>query len=375
MTGWGEYLFNAIGKSDVTAVSKLRQEGPRGEDAWNAHLSLFPAVQRVLNPPFINPHLPKMYAICRELRPYMELEDIPGLLYMESMEYARRQKLELHLRPVPETEGDGASMPFSKIEEAIRSRDAQTAASCFAAYLRQHGARELARRLLLIGSGYLVESLGHSLSCTVFILQEVLVRQDQDPWPALVLLADYFIKGRFDTTPSFRKSPQALEKAMSDFILRSTTGSSFIDIHHTITLYAIERARGLFSREEYEHLVASWLDWMGDKESREVSIEAPSRRIEPGYGSFYEAFSALDTQAVLKIIVPLTVSHEGRKLAGRFLIKGLCDLYQGDYNPHYVTGLGAALWAVGHYADRRSLASNALHQYIAFLFQGLKGNG
>ena len=28
-------------------------------DAWQIHLSLFAVVQRVLNPPYINPHLPK----------------------------------------------------------------------------------------------------------------------------------------------------------------------------------------------------------------------------------------------------------------------------------------------------------------------------
>ena len=250
----------------------------------------------------------------------------------------------------------------------------QRAASYFAAYLRQHGARELARRLLLIGSGYLVESLGHSLSCTAFILQEMLARKDQDPWPALVLLADYFIKGRFDTTPSFRKSPQALENAMPDFILRSTTGSSFIDIHHTITLYAIERARGLLSREEYEHLVASWLDWMGKKEPRATFVEAPEQGYVLDYTTFYRAFSALGAQAVLKIILPLTVSAGGSKLLGRFLIKGLCDLYQDNYNPHYVTGLGATLWVVGQYADQPSLVSNALHQYVGFLFHVLARN-
>jgi hypothetical protein len=32
-------------------------------DAWQIHLSLFAVVQRVLNPPYINPHLPKMYVL------------------------------------------------------------------------------------------------------------------------------------------------------------------------------------------------------------------------------------------------------------------------------------------------------------------------
>jgi hypothetical protein len=380
MTEWGEYLLNAIDASDVTAVSKLKQEEPEGEDAWSAHLSLFPAVQRVLNPPFINPHLPKMYAVCRELLPYMEADDIPALLYMETMEYARRAKLEKHpQRPLARTAADAAVkavVTFGDIEGAIMSHDVDGTASLFAALLRQQGGQELARRLLLLGSGYLDRSLGHSVSCTAFILREVLVRQGQeDLWPALLLLAGYFVKGGFNTTPPLREGLQVHDQALADYILRSTTGSSFMDIHHTITLYAIERARDLISRQEHEHLVASWLDWMGEKEPQEVSVEAANRRTAPSYGSFYEPFSALDTRAVLKMVIPLAGSAAGRKLLGRFLIKGLCDLYKGDYDPHYVTGLGAALWAVGQYADHPSLVSNALHQYVAFLFRSLGRNG
>jgi hypothetical protein len=385
VTDWGEYLLNAIDASDVTAVSRLNQEWPKGEDAWSAHLSLFPAVQRVLNPPFINPHLPKMYAVCRELLPYMEADDIPALLYMETMEYARRVKLEkrpqtaleqIQVGTIATTAVVTANL-FGDVEQAITSHDVDGTASLFAAFLRQQDGQELARRLLLLGSGYLDRSLGHSISCTAFILQEMLVREQgrESLWPVLLLLADYFVKGGFNTTPALREGLQGQERASPDFILRSTTGSSFIDIHHTITLYAIERARDLFSRQEYGHLVASWLDWMGEKESEEVSVEAPNRRTAPGYGSFYEPFSALDTQAVLKMAIPLTASAAGRKLLGRFLTKGLCDLYQGEYDPHYVTGLGAALWVVGQYAEHPSLASNALYQYLTFLFRGLGRNG
>ena len=375
MTDWGEYLLNAIDTSDVTALSKLKQQGPEGEHAWQAHLNIFPAVQRVLNPPFINPHLPKMYAICRELLPCMEAEDLPKLLYMETMEYARRAKLEKHPQPARTETADRTASLFSDAERAIGCHDVDETASLFASFLEQQGARELARRLLLLGSGYLNESLGHSVSCTAFILQEILARQDQDPWPALVLIADYFIKGRFGTTPSLRVPRKALEESLPDLILRSTTGSSFIEIHHTITLYAIERARDIFSREEHDHLVASWLDWIGEKGSHAAFVEISKQRSALDYGTFYQAFSALDTQAVLEMVVPLTASAEGRKLLGRFLVKGLCDLYQGDYDPHYVTGLGAALWVVGQYTDHPSLVSSALHQYIGFLFRGLGRNG
>jgi len=48
------------------------------------------------------------------------------------------------------------------------------------AFCDQKGRTEFARRLLLLGSGYLKVSLGHSLSCTAFILLEMLQRRDRD---------------------------------------------------------------------------------------------------------------------------------------------------------------------------------------------------
>ena len=64
-------LLDAIEASDVAATSEvLAKNIKEGADPWKIHLSLFPVVQRVLNPPFINPHLPKMYGICPEFVPF-----------------------------------------------------------------------------------------------------------------------------------------------------------------------------------------------------------------------------------------------------------------------------------------------------------------
>ena len=88
-------LLHAIEMEDAAETDRqLKKLFDEGHDAWEIHLSLYPAVQRVLNPPFINPHLPKMYAINRELIPYLETKDIPPLIRLEVMEYARRPKLE-----------------------------------------------------------------------------------------------------------------------------------------------------------------------------------------------------------------------------------------------------------------------------------------
>ncbi len=108
-----------------------------------------------------------------------------------------------------------------------------------------------------------------------------------------------------------------------------------------------------------------------EKDSGAAAIEVSKRSSAIDYATFYKAFSALDTAAVLKMIVSLTTSRDGRILLGRFLVRGLCALYHGDYDPHYVTGLGAALWIAETFADQSSLASNALHQYLSFLFRSL----
>lgn len=182
-------LIEAIERSDTARASMFfREKMERGPAAWEIHLSLFPVMQRVLNPPFINPHLPKMYRIYRELVPYIEKEEIPSLINLEVTEYARRPKLEMlpraHLLP--------SGVAFGDVQAAIRAGNWKKTTILMATLYQQEGRAELARLLLLLGSGYLDQSLGHSVSCTAFILLEMLERVDQDPWPALVTLADYF---------------------------------------------------------------------------------------------------------------------------------------------------------------------------------------
>ena len=82
-------LMQALEDSDISRTKELfAEEIEKGSEAWEIHLSLFPAVQRVLNPPFINPHLPKMYRIYRQLMPYLKKDEIPRLIGLQVAEYA-----------------------------------------------------------------------------------------------------------------------------------------------------------------------------------------------------------------------------------------------------------------------------------------------
>jgi len=366
-----EDLLQAVEASQVARIDDLlKKEIKHGSDVWEIHQSLFPVVQRVLNPPFINPHLPKMYRICRELRSYLkEEEEILPLVRLEIMEYARRPKLERLGKTKPLV----LSVSFHDIESAIREQDWEKTTALMAAFHEQTGGVELARRLLFLGSGYLDSSLGHSISCTAFILLEMLDRRDQDPWPALATLADYFCKGGFHTTPVLRKTPAFSSKgAFEQHLLRATSGRGIVNLHHTITLYAIEEVRPLFNEEEYHHMMGAWISFMEEKKLKTVVLGNRQGPSTGDYRHFYEAFSKLDVDSVVAWIREAILSPPGQMETGRFLIKGLCDKYTGDYNPHYLTGLGSVLWMASHYWKEAPIVLNAFYQYVDFLFENLK---
>ncbi len=343
----------------------------KGGKPWDVHLSLFPAVQRVLNPPYINPHLPKMYRICREFIPYLKAGEIEPLVRLEIAEYARRSKL--GRPPVPKPVKRTVS--FDEIEAAIGADDRDKTVALFSAFYEREGAKEFARRLLLLGSGYLDQSLGHSISCTAFILLEMLERKDQDPLPALFALAHYFCKGRFHTTPELAASRATFSTdALALEALRATSTQGFVGIHHTITLYAMERVSHLLTADEHQSLLVVWKAFVGRKEVRKVSLGAEAAQTRANYDRFFSTFSRLDTTAAASALVALADTEARRRTLGRFLVKGVCDLYDGSYNPHYLTALGAALWTVNRFAGNRDVAANALYQYLDFFFSALKAD-
>ena len=365
----GYNLLKALEASDPAGASEcLHQEFERGIDGWQIHLTLFPVVQRVLNPPFINPHLPKMYRICREFVPLLNQEEIRRLVSLEVNEYAKRPKLER----LPSVNPLNVPVPFSDVENAIREKDWEKSTVLMSTFHSRQGAKEFARRLLLLGSNYLEDSLGHSISCTAFILLEMLERPEEDPWPVLATLADYFCKGEFEKTPALRKSHYPPEEISSRLMLRATSGRGIANLHHTITRYALDRVGHLFTPEENAHLLEAWNEFMGNNKAAEMILGAEGMGQLDDYAHFYNMFRKLDPQSTTDHLRRFLLKPEARQKLSSFLIKGVCDLYQNNYNPHYVTGLGSALWVVGRYWDQASIATNALFQYLDFFFSGLK---
>jgi len=362
----GNNLLEAIEASDGAGAEKLLAgDVGRGMDPWQIHLSLFPVAQRVLNPPFINPHLPKMYSICRELVPYLEKDRVVDLVSLEIREFARRAKMER----IPRAHAPVSSVSFTEIESSIRENDTAKAAALMAAFCDQKGGPEFARRLLLLGSGYLKNSLGHSLSCTAFILLEMLRRRDQDPWPAFSALANYFCQGQFQTAPDLQDFPPSSPQAVPEsHLLRATSGRGFTNLHQTITGYAVSRVRDFFTPAEENHLWQAWIEFLGDKKEEGVTLESGGAGESEDYDRFYASFSAGKTKTLVASFRQKIGLDEGRRRIGRFLIQGLCDQYRGSYDPHFLTGLGSALWLLSRYWNNPPLVAQALIQYLDFFF-------
>jgi hypothetical protein len=362
-------LVDAVQGSDVARIDAMKETIKGYDDPWQIHLSLFPAVQRVLNPPFINPHLPKMYNICRDFVPYLSKEGIGSLVYLELVEYARRAKIEeATAKAAPRSKVD-----FIDIEKAIEGKDRERATMLLGGFLEQQGRQELVRRLLLLGSGYLEQSLGHSVSCTAFILRELIERPGIDAGPVLFLLADYFCQGGFHTTPPSKGKMQVA--SLGDLLSRSTTGTGFIDLHHTITLYAMERTRSFFTPEEHNHMIAEWLDFVGGKQEMPLSC-ATTERVQD-YALFYSVFSKLDARLILDLTGGMIQSPADRSRLCSFLCTAVCDLYQGSYDPHFLTGLGSLLllWVIDTCHDDIVLVQKALYQYLSFYFRNMRSEG
>jgi hypothetical protein len=363
-------LAAAVAASDASrAAGVLQRALARGERAWDLHLSLHAVVQRVMNPPFINPHLPKMYRIVRELAPYLDDGGLHALLRLEVNEYARRPKLP----EMPRAAGAVAASPPSldEIQRALGDKDAEKAAVLMGALVAHRGKAELARQLLLMGSGYLEASLGHSVSCTAFILLEMMERADEDPWLTLAVLADYFCKGGFRERPVLRGLGGPSSHALgADRLRRAASGRGIVNLHHPITLYAVERVRHLLTPQEGDHLIASWAAFMGDKDAESAGLEGG--KAPRDYERFFEMFCELDARSVASSLWALAGEEGGRLRAGRYLIQALCERYRGDYNPHVLTGLGSTLWLLERYPRERELCAAALLQYLDYVMGSLK---
>ena len=309
-----------------------------------------------------------MYAINRELVPFLEPDDVAMLVRVEVEEYAQREKLPSFRKPsVLPTVYD-----FSQLEKPIINKDVEATAATLYAYLTRAGPIPLASNLLIQGSGYLDQSLGHSISCTTFMLLEMIFRRDEDPWPVLAAIGEYFCDGNFSQRPKLQYS------AVSDYpevyildLKRAVSGTGIVALHHTITLYAIERSKHFWDHSEYDHGLTMWRRMLGDEEEDLYPIEEIAAEPLLDFTTFYQMFLQADQTILLSYARQALGSEKERHRFAGFLIKAVLRCYDGQYNPHYLTGLGSSLWIMDRFHSHVDIVLSGLHQYLDYFFSGV----
>ncbi|MBI5443130.1 MAG: hypothetical protein HY900_18180, partial [Deltaproteobacteria bacterium] len=107
-------------------------------------------------------------------------------------------------------------------------------------------------------------------------------------------------------------------------MLRAVSGSRTLDLHHTITLYAVHRARRWCDDAEADHLLSKAVAFMGDKQATPMTFSRVGT--PPGdYAAFRELFEAHDATSLVEQVCPMLETEDGRTNLGRFLVKAVCD--------------------------------------------------
>ena len=361
-----ELVLSIKQSNRIRALDILDKRLGTSTDALALHNEIFPVAQLVLNPPFINPHFPKMYRIFRELFDYLEPGEVTDLVRVEVSEYAQRMKLEEFPRSK-----DLSHASDDELRDAIRRYDRELVANMLLYIKFKEGNAGLSRRLLKIGSGYLNSSLGHSISCTAFMLLELANWNVSDSWPAISMLSEFFCKGGFADTPE-NLAGGASPSMVDDNILRAVSGTGIVNLHDTITIYSAERSQSPVDEELHNHLLGSWLQYLDDKEPVPFKVDGVNAVKIDDYDAFFNLFANKETERLVASSMLMLPSEVGRRRLGRFIIKGLCDSYQSRYNPHVFTGLGSLMWVLNRFRMTPLVPETALYQYLNYCLSEIK---
>jgi hypothetical protein len=171
-----------------------------------------------------------------------------------------------------------------------------------------------------------------SVSCTAFILLEMMQRSDQDPWPALATLSDYFCRAD-SRHPRLRTAPTSPSR---EFLGKPDAGGKRArdrqPAPHDHPVF--DGTSGLFlpSRNFHTQLPAGSSSWekKGRKHPKRISLRVrlPITRIST-------AISPGGKKTLLNYLEGMISSEEGRRLLGKYLGQRVSGSLPGNYDPHY----------------------------------------
>jgi len=307
--------------------------------------SLSPMLVMESNLRFGNFHLIKMNLFIRNL----SLRSI----FSRETEIALAKVIVLHLYYLEWVQISAS--PYSHVPESIDApivkmlteiREGNTHNAFFYANIALKSEKDnLLDALLYNGAISIPDTLGHSLTCFFPVLDELI---DMDhPSTGTALLSYIMYLCRFRKKSEYNKNPAdiTLNFEMSELLQRASSGTSIIDIHHMITYYIFimwERAVWHKGNSLPWFLL---VDWIGEKKvdtNRLENVLSIAPTVLPReYEHWRFILSEKNKQRIISVVISLL--DKSWQQACDWLFRSYAEYYTPDWDPHYFTGLYAAL--------------------------------
>lgn len=204
--------------------------------------------------------------------------------------------------------------------------------------------------LLMHGAHAVPETLGHSFSCFLQVMEDIVRTGHSAQASALLSYVMYLC--RFSYPDDLLQAEEEAEKIPADFsrfIMYCASGDGIVNLHHTITLYLFMQWEKAEFNEETVVPYGILADWAGEKafdtdRKDRVSPPAPPR-IDPAdtYTEFEQEFSFDDLErSMLYLFANLEAQPDK---AADFIFRLYTSRYGSlsGWDPHYITGLYSAL--------------------------------
>jgi hypothetical protein len=340
-------LRDAVAVGHPDAIEKILA-GLKGREHWSLISvidDLLPLSLMQSDLRYGNFHAVKMQLFLRRLA-IGELLSFPtqrALAELVVREMARTAFIPVSVERMPRTASEPAS-PQKLMIEALKEGNVHNAFYYADAAVRMN-APSLIRTLLSLGACHIPETLGHSLSCFLPVMEDVV--DAARPVASLALFSCVLYLARFRDIRGETAAGRAEKRVDYDaLLLRCASGDGIVNLHHMITfstLRAWEKApccaNGGAPWKFLEKLIA------GKKPDEERQRKAErcgfTGELSSSFDDFKRRFSFRELDRSLPLLFGLL--EKKPRDAVDWIFRLYASLYRDGWDPHYFTSLYLAL--------------------------------
>ncbi len=261
---------------------------------------------------------------------------------------------------------DPVENPIENMIEEIEDGNVHNAYFYALVALREDKER-LFNSLMRLGTQNLADTIGHSISCFYPVLTEMFAADHPASGTALLSLIMYFCRYRY-THKNYKKKTEPFEGSKSKLLRRCAKDHTIFDLHQMITFYTMQS----WEQEVWnDNQLIPWSKlsaWTANKTEADyaeyVSEKDNSSQIPETYAEWDVIFRGHDQKKIITVACQL-VSRDWEKTCD-WLFRAYCDYYTPDWDPHYFTGLYAALHLYKDQTINRSDSQAAFIQALLY---------